>query len=162
MSCGDVEANQRLKLLAEFPCLPLLGLESCFGLLQLLQLPADQGHVELGGLALLPQGGRLQPQLCGGHRELLTALAAHCLHPLGVFEEGLHAHHHRVILVTRHVLWRREGKSEVKDLIGGWQPAYRCITATFDSRSLSSLHVKVSLSKTTPGNSRCSDIPDIS
>lgn len=64
------------QLLAEFTRLPLSGFEGGFGVHQLVQLPANPGHVELGGLALLPEGGRLHPQLRGGHRELLAALAA--------------------------------------------------------------------------------------
>lgn len=88
------------QLLAELSGLPLSGLEGGFGVHQLVQLPADPGHVELRGLALLPEGGRLRPQLRGGHGELLAALAALHLHPLGVVQEGLHAHRHRVALVV--------------------------------------------------------------
>lgn len=83
-----------LQLLAEFTRLPLPGLEGSLGVHQLVQLPADAGHVELGGLALLSEGGGLHPQLRGGHGELLAALSALQLHPLGVAEKGLHAHSH--------------------------------------------------------------------
>lgn len=98
------------QLLAEFAGLPLLGFKGRFGIHQLVQLLADSGHVELGGLALLPQGSRLHPQLRGGHGELLAALPALHLHPLGVGQQGLHAHCHRLALITRHVLDRdRDG-----------------------------------------------------
>lgn len=83
-----------LQLLAEFTRLPLPGLEGSLGVHQLVQLPADACHVELGGLALLSEAGGLHPQLRGGHGELLAALSALQLHPLGVAEKGLHAHSH--------------------------------------------------------------------
>lgn len=89
---------------AEFTRLPLPGLEGRFGVQQFVQLPADLGHVELRRLAPLRQGGRLHPQLRGGRGELLAALAALQLHPLGVVEEGLHAHRHGLALVEGHVL----------------------------------------------------------
>lgn len=82
------------QVLAEFTRLPLPGLERRLGLHELVQLAADARHVELRGLALLPEGGRLHPQLRGGHGELLAALSALRLHPLGVAEEGLYAHGH--------------------------------------------------------------------
>lgn len=78
------------QLLAEFARLPLPGLEGSSGVQQLVQLPAEAGHVQLGGLALLPQGSRLHPQLRGGDGKLLASLAALHLHPPGVAEEGLH------------------------------------------------------------------------
>lgn len=71
--------------------MPLPGFEGRLGILQVVQLPADLRHVELSGLALLPQGGRLHPQLLRGHGELLAAFAALRLHPLGVVQEGLTA-----------------------------------------------------------------------
>lgn len=88
------------QLLAEFTRLPLFGLEGCFGVQELVQEPTDPGHVQLSALAALSQGGRLHPQLGGGQGELLAALVALLLHPLGIVQEGLHAHHHRVPLGT--------------------------------------------------------------
>lgn len=82
------------QVLAEFTRLPLPGLERSLGVHELVQLPADARHVELRGLALLPEGGRLHPQLHGGRGELLAALSALRLHPLGVAEEGFYAHGH--------------------------------------------------------------------
>lgn len=94
------------QLLAEFTRLPLPGLEGSLGVHQLVQLSADAGHVELGGLALLSEGGGLHPQLSGGHGELLAALSALQLHSLGIAEKGLHAHSHWLPLFLRHNLDR--------------------------------------------------------
>lgn len=114
------------QLLAEFTRLPLPGFEGGFGFHQLVQLTADSGHVELGGLALLPEGGRLHPQLHGGHGELLAALTALQLHPLGVVQEGLHTHCHGFPLILRHVLGRDRGRTEVKSAAGQWSWTLHC------------------------------------
>lgn len=97
------------QLLAEFTRLPLPCLKGIFDIHELVQLPADAGHVELGCLALLPQGGRLHPQLRGGHGKLLAAFAALHLHPFRIVQEGLHAHRHWIALVLRHFLDRDIG-----------------------------------------------------
>lgn len=94
------------QLLAQFARLPFPGLECSLGVQQLVQLPADAGHVQLGGLALLPQASRLHPQLRGGDGKLLASLPALHLHPPGIAEEGLHAYCHRLPLVLWHVLGR--------------------------------------------------------
>lgn len=101
------------QLLAQLARLPFPGLERGFGVQQLVQLPADADHVQLGGLALLPQGGRLHPQLRGGDGELLAALAALNLHPAGVAQQRLHAHCHRFPLILRHVLDRGQRSCEL-------------------------------------------------
>lgn len=111
-SSSSSSSSSSSQLLAELACLPLPGFEGRFGIHELVQLAADARHVELGGLALLPEGGRLLPQLRGGHGELLAALAALQLHPLGVVEEGLHAHGHRFTLVLRHVLTGMEVRGQ--------------------------------------------------
>lgn len=108
--CVSIAASSQV--LAEFTRLPLPGLERSLGVHELVQLPADARHVELRGLALLPEGGRLHPQLRGGHGELLAALLALRLHPLGVAEEGLYAHGHRLPLLFRHNLGRERQRTQ--------------------------------------------------
>lgn len=72
------------QLPAEFTCLPLLGFNGSLGVHQLVQLPADVGHVQLGGLTLLLQASTVQSQLRCSHGELLAAITALGLHQFGM------------------------------------------------------------------------------